>query len=210
MKENPNPTENKKTPEPKSVNLPQNALRTSFLIFLMVLFISAALISVTYTPWKKMQPYISACTEPASAIIVEDGSQEKDGNYYYGPKVEYMVSQSGMNLRVKAVNTVNLNTKWEENTAVAVYYNPDNPTEVILRNDNTAENHYRVAVMLSAVLIALSISSMATIAVISLMRKKPKKYRSNIAGQTFEEWQKKAAAESDGTTEDNTTENTDE
>jgi hypothetical protein len=161
----------------------------------MSLFVAAALVITTYMPWKTLKPYIESCTEPASAIIVETGRQEKDGSFYYGPKVEYAVASNGKTLRSDAVNTVNLNTKWEENTAIAVYYNPTDPSQVILRNDNTARNHFYAARFAAVVIVAAAFAFFVAAAVCKGLRSRPKKYRSNIAGQNFEDWQRSVLAQ---------------
>jgi hypothetical protein len=185
-----------------------SAARKGLIIFLFAALISASLITVTYMPWKTYRTIEQACTEATSAIVVEDGTQEKDGIYYYGPKLEFELPQYGATYRADVVNTVNLNTSWTQNTAVGIYYNPSDPTEIILRDEHSAQRHFITALVISAVLLLAGLFATAAGCIITFQKSKPKKFDTNIAGQSFEEWQKENSNKQTEKSEDSESEET--
>lgn len=176
--------------------------RNGFFIFLMTLFISGALIALTYLPWKAYMPIERSCTEPVTATVIGGEAQIKDGGYYYGPQIEFTVYADGRTLRVYAVNTVNLNRTWEDGKAIPIYYDPDDPTQAVLRDEHTAENHFKAARYGAIVLSSLGFIVMIAGVIIHFKNTAPKKYRSNIAGQSFEEWQAQQTTAQDTQTEE--------
>lgn len=177
-----------KTDENKKGGNMSPAKKGLFVLLFSVL-IAAAIFTAAYMPWKTYRELELKCTEAATGIVLDDGGQEKDGVYYYGPALEYAPPGSDIGYRTEAVNTVKLSTSWEKSAAVSLYYNPADNSEIILRDEHTAENRFRAAAVISAVLLAAGIISVIAGCAATFARTRPKKYETNLAGQSFEEWQ---------------------
>lgn len=173
-------------------------VKNGFLIFLLSVFISAVLITMTYLPWKSYLEFQEICTEATTGTVTEDCTQVKDdeSDCYYGPTVEFTVYPQNKTIRIKCVNTVNLNTEWKENEAVALYYNPDDYTVAILRNDSAAADNFHAAAVVSALLCAVGLCVFIAGIIKRFRAVRPTKYKTNAAGQTFEEWQNEKAENS--------------
>ena len=176
-------------------------VKTSMLIFMFAVMISAALFTTSFLPLREYKKLEAKCTSATTASVTENGAQEQDGVFYYGPAVEIYSYESSANFRTKVVNTVNLNKSWKKNEPIAVLYNPENPTEVILRDDQTAQRHYYASLIICGVLCLISVI-LIIIAAARTFKKPPERVSvdSNILGQSFEEWQRslneqKAAAD---------------
>lgn len=166
-----------------------SAAKKGIIALLFAVMISAALLTVTYMPWKAFRELKQSCTVPTTGLVIEDSSQEKDGIYYYGPKIEYTIPGTMKKCRVKMTNTVNLNKTWKKGDALGMYLNQADPSQVIIRDDHTAENHFITAKIVSIVLIAAGFAATIIGCIVTFRKAKPKKFDTNIAGQSFEEWQ---------------------
>ncbi len=167
------------------------------LIFLFALMLCSAMVTNAYLPWKTFKSIAKNCTQPTTAVIAEDGAQSEDGVYYYGPQVEFVEYATGHRVRVDIVNTVNINKTWKKGEYVAVYYNPKDASEVILRDDNTARNNFRSAAVIGGLLSAIGLAVFIVTLVQTYRVPKPKaeRFKKNAAGQSFKEWQKQQLAE---------------
>lgn len=166
-----------------------SAAKKGVIALLFAVMISAALLTVTYMPWKSFRELEQSCTVPTTGLVVEEGSQEKDGIYYYGPKIEYTIPGTMKTCRVKMTNTVNLNKTWKKGDALGMYFNEADPSQAIIRDEHTAENHFLTARIVSIVLIAAGFAATIVGCIVTFRKAKPKKFETNIAGQSFEEWQ---------------------
>lgn len=176
-----------------------SAAKKGIIALLFAVMISAALLTVTYMPWKAFRELKQSCTVPTTGLVIEDCSQEKDGIYYYGPKIEYTIPGTMKTCRVEMTNTVSLNKTWKKGDALAMYFNQADPSQVIIRDDHTAENHFMIARIVSTVLIAAGFAATIIGCIVTFRKAKPKKFDTNIAGQSFEEWQARQVKEqSDG------------
>jgi hypothetical protein len=171
-------------------------IKKSLLFLLMALMVSAALITTTYFPYSSFVELEKLCTEPTTGTVTETCSQEKLDSYYYGPTLEYTEYATGRTLRASAVNTVNLNCTWKKGEALSMYYNPSNPSQLILRDNKTAINRFNAAKVMAMILSAVGIAAVLTACMMTFVRSRPKKFKSNIAGESFEEWQSRQNADS--------------
>lgn len=162
---------------------------------LMALLVSAAVVTTAYFPYRSFADIEQYCTASAYGTVVETCSQEKEDIYYYGPQVEFTESGTGRVLHVKAVNTVNLNHTWEKDESLTVYYNPSDPSQMIIGDENTAKNRFNTAKVIAALLTLVGFGIMAAGCAVTFVRTRPKKFSSNIAGETFEEWQSRQQEE---------------
>jgi hypothetical protein len=179
----------------ENISKSKSPIRNCLLFLLMALMISAALITTTYFPYKSYRAIETLCTEVTTGTVVETCSQEKSDSYYYGPELEYTEYRTGKTLHCYAVNTVNLNRTWQQGDTVDMCYNPSSPTEFILRDEHTAENRFTTAKVISILLTAVGIAALLAACAVTFYRAKPKKFKNNIAGETFEEWQERQLAE---------------
>lgn len=166
-------------------------VKTSMLIFMFAVMISAALFTTSFLPLREYKKLEAKCTSATTASVTENGAQEQEGVFYYGPSVEIYSYESSVSFRTKVVNTVNLNMSWKKNEPLAVLYNPENPTEVILRDDHTAQRHYYASLIICGVLCLISVI-LIIIAIARAFKKPPERVSvdSNILGQSFDEWQR--------------------
>lgn len=165
-----------------------NPARWGLLIFILALLISAAIVFMTYMPYRYYIDIAQNCTHIVTATVVEDGAQEKEDGYYYGPRVEYTYYQSGATVRTNIINTVNLGQTWEEGDTFAAAYNPNDPSTIIIKDDETAKNRFKIASVIGIILSAAGLIVMIITLITAFIMTRPSKYSENIAGQSFEQW----------------------
>ncbi len=172
-------------------------IKYGLLIFIFSLIITAALITNAYMPWRAFSEVEKRCTEPVTAKVVDTLKQEEENYFYYGPKVEFPDRRNGYNLRTDLVNTARINKTWQEGEYIAVYYNPADPSEAILRGDHTAENNFHSSIVIGIILSAagLIVLIVSIVNTYKTPKGKTEKFKTNISGQSFEEWREQQNTE---------------
>ena len=186
------------------------AAKKGILALVFALLISASIITITYLPWNEHKALEKICTEPTTATVDQEGSQEKDGVYFYGPVVRFSVPGRTIGYRVEVMNTVNLNKTWKEGEPLPILYSPSDPTQVIFRDDHAAENHYRAACIGSGILCAAGVVMAIAGGVVTIKKRRPTKFTENAAGQSFEEWQAEQLEKKENSDDKDDTNDTDD
>ncbi|MCR5141795.1 MAG: DUF3592 domain-containing protein [Ruminococcus sp.] len=163
-------------------------------VFVLSICISAVFIVRGYMPYREYLSISKTCTRSASAKVV-GGEQIEEGIYYYGPKVEYYDNSLGSVIRADIVNTVKFKKKIKNDETVMVMYDPSDYSLVMIKDDNTASDRFRMMNITASAIFAVGMAFLIAAVLIQFLRTRPKKYDTAPDGSTFEEWQKKKQLE---------------
>ncbi len=166
-----------------------------WVVFALTFIAAGVLFVLNYLPYRSYKAISDDCTIKTTGTISGTLTQRKDGYYYYGPTVLYTESRGQKTVLVSALNTLELDTTWEEGQSVNIYYNPDDPSEMILADDTTAYDNYKQALTIGIVIASAGFIVLIITIVASRIMSNPKKYNTNVAGQSYDEWKEQQIKE---------------
>lgn len=164
------------------------------LVFMTCICVSAVLIVKGYMPYREYLNLSGTCTVTSRAKVIEEG-QEKEGIYYYGPKVAYYDNSLGSSIHADLINTVEFKQKLKKDDVINIMYDPSDYSLVMIQDDKSASDKFRMMNTIASVLFGVGMAFLAVMVFTQFIRTRPKKFETDPEGDSFEEWQKKKQLE---------------
>lgn len=173
--------------------------RKCLLVSIILIMIAAMIFTPFYLPYKAYKDISVNCVQASTGTVIDPDDMQHESVYYYGPLLEYSlyVGTELVHVRSKPVNTVDLKRVWAKGENVKVLVDPNDISQVIIAEDNTAESRFKIALWVSAAVLSAGL----IIFIIGIFKglKKPvsRSYYYTPDGKTFEQWQEEQKLKED-------------
>lgn len=162
----------------------------AFMVFMFM--IALMVFTKAYLPYVDYLKLVSQCDEATTGTISEVIPVYKEDGLYYGPVVEFVLKSNSYFVRSEAISPIKSGKEYTEGQTVNIVYNSDINSDVIITDDTSCYDRYRVMVIVAAVIAFIGFADFIInvyISVNSTGKGSVKKFKATPDGKSFKEWQ---------------------